>query len=204
MTDKQAKLEVVGEPAKIDPTDVFNDLAALRKASRLTVQRKSVLVNVAVDRPANNVYFRCHPDLLLDDATVLRDNEGTSRTFYFVVPAMRAHPQIAPHLRPVTLALTSTWPSGNILIWPVPILGDRDFKVWKSARTAFELAREHWVQMAWNEFISDYQIETAEGIDHQPAWPTEAFEVLLKRAFDGKVIDNQDHPYVRRLRGILD
>ena len=103
MTDKQAKLEVVGEPAKIDPTDVFNDLAALRKASKLTVQRKSVLVNVAVDRPANNVYFRCHPDLLLDDATVLRDDEGTSRTFYYVVPAMRAHPQLVPHLRPVTL-----------------------------------------------------------------------------------------------------
>ena len=51
---------------------------------------------------------------------------------------------------------------------------------------------------------SDYQIETAEGIDHEPVWPDETFEELLKRGFDGKVIDNEDHPYVRRLRGILD
>ena len=27
---------------------------------------------------------------------------------------------------------------------------------------------------------------------------------LLKLGFDGKVIDNEDHPYVRQLRGILD
>jgi hypothetical protein len=102
------------------------------------------------------------------------------------------------------LALTSTWPSGNILIWPVPVLGDRDFKVFKSARAAFELARDHWVQMVWNEALFDYQIETAEGIDHEPVWPTETFETLLKRAFDGKVIDSQEHPYVRRLRGLID
>ena len=68
-------------------------LRALRKASKLTVQRKAVLVNVAVDKPPNNVYFRCHRELVLDDATVLRDEEGTSRAFYFVVPQHADAPQ---------------------------------------------------------------------------------------------------------------
>ena len=133
-----------------------------------------MLVNVAVDKPPNNATSAAIRDLVLDDATVLRDTEGTSRAFYFVVPAMRAHPQLAPRLRSVTLALTSTWPSGGFLIWPVPVLGERDFKVWKSARAAFELARDHWAQMAWNEALSDYQIETAEGLDHEPVWPDRA------------------------------
>jgi len=204
MADEKPKLEIVNEQPRTDGSSVFDDLAALRKASKLTVQRKAVLVNVVVDKPSNNSFFRCHADLTLDDATVLRDNEGTARTYYFVVPSMRAHAQLAPRLRAVTLALTSTWPSGGFLIWPVPILGDRDFRVWKSARAAFELARDCWVQMVWNESLSDYQIETAEGLDHQPIWPTEPFETLLKRAFDGKVIDNENHPHVRRLRGLVD
>ena len=80
-------------PKEGNPASVFDDLASLRKASKLTVQRKAVLVNVAVDKPPNNVYFRCHRELMLDDATVLRDAEGTSRAYYFVVPHMRAHPQ---------------------------------------------------------------------------------------------------------------
>ena len=164
------KLEVVSEQLKAEgnPGSVFDDLASLRKASKLTVQRKAVLVNVAVDKPPNNVYFRCHRELVLDDATVLRDTEGTSRAYYFVVPLMRTHPKLAPRLRKVTLVLTSTWPSGNILIWPVPILAEREFPVWKSARAAYELARDQWVQMVWSEDRSDYLIEIAEGIDHEP------------------------------------
>ena len=187
MTEKP-KLEVVSEQPKAEgnPGSVFDDLASLRKASKLTVQRKAVLVNVAVDKPANNVYFRCHRELVLDDCTVLRDNEGTSRACYFVVPAHADAPQAGSRgCVKVTLVLTSTWPSGNVLIWPVPILGEREFPVWKSARAAYELARDQWVQMVWSEERNDYLIETAEGIDHEPVWPDKEFrgaaEARLRR-----------------------
>jgi hypothetical protein len=205
MTERP-KLEVINEQPKAEgtPGSVFDDLASLRKASKLTVQRKAVLVNVAVDKPPNNAYFRCHRELVLDDATVLRDAEGTNQAFYFVVPQMRTHPKLAPRLRRVTLVLTSTWPNGNVLIWPVPILTEREFPVWKSARAAYELARDRWVQMVWAEERSDYLLEIAKGIDHEPTWPEKGFGELLKLGFDGKVIDSEDHPYVRRLRGLID
>ena len=58
--------------------------------------------------------------------------------------------------------------------------------------------------MVWSEDEGDYQIETAEGIDHEPAWPDKTFEDLLKLGFDGKIIDSEEHPYVRRLRGLVD
>src|SRR5262249_12238662 len=74
------------KPPQGDPADIFNDLAASRKASKLTVKRQIVLVNVPVGRPANNVYFRTHKDIKLEDATVIRDEEGGRKAFYFIVP----------------------------------------------------------------------------------------------------------------------
>jgi hypothetical protein len=54
-----------------DPTDVFSDLASLR--------------NVGVDKPANNVHFRVHPDseMRLEDATVLHDRDEVISTTSF-------------------------------------------------------------------------------------------------------------------------
>ena len=203
---EKPELKVVNEQLKAEgnPSSVFDDLASLRKASKLVVQRKAVLVNVTVDKPPNNCYFRCHREFVLDDATVLRDAEGTSRAYYFVVPHMRTHPKLAPRLRRVTLALTSTWPSGNIQIWPVPILADRELPAWRSLRKAYELAQDGWMQMVWSEERSDFQLEAAEGINHEPTWPEKDFGELLKLGFDGKVIDSEEHPYVRRLRGLID
>src|SRR5262249_1023278 len=109
------------------------------------VQRKSGLVNVTVERPPNNVYFRGHPSPEMQlRAAVVKNREGSSTTTYYIPPAMQKHPKLEKRLQLVTLALVTTWPVGNILIWPVPIPGTRDFKPWKSAYTAFERAQELW------------------------------------------------------------
>jgi hypothetical protein len=204
---KKPDLKVISsEPAtgEADPRSVFDDLAGLRKAQKLTVQRKTVLVNVTVGKPPSDTYFRAHPTWVLDDATVLKTDTGD---YLFVLPQMRSHPKLKDRLRKVTLVAISLWPSNETMIWPVPILGDREFKVWKSARAAYDLSRQEWTQIAWSQETSDYVVETStekEGIKHDPVWPPKTFEELLKIAFDGKIIDNEDHPYVRRLRGLLD
>src|SRR5262245_9295469 len=199
------KIELVEPSRAYDPTDIFDDLAALRKQTKPIVQRKSVLVNVTVERPPNNVYFRVHPspDMQLR-AAVVKNREGSSTTTYYIPPAMQKHPKLEKRLQLVTLALVTTWPVGNILIWPVPIPGTRDFKPWKSAYTAFERAQELWVQMVWNEAAGDYDVETAEGINCDPVFPDKSFNVLLKTGFADKVIDNENHPYMLQLRGVYD
>jgi hypothetical protein len=166
----------------------------------LTIQRKTVLVNVEVGVPPNNSHFRVHRTEELDNQSVLRDK--TSQTYYFVTPVMRAHPKITKRLRMVTLALAYVWPANTVMIWPVPKLSDRDFKAWKSLRRAYELACE--MSVTWDEASSDYAVEASEGIKHEPTWPDKPFSELLKLAFDGKVLDNENHPYVLQLRGILD
>src|SRR5262245_11130793 len=187
-----------------DPSSIFDDLAALRKASKLSVKRKAVLVNVPVGKPPNNVHFRTHPTLKLENTTVIREKEGTRDVYYYVTPNMRSHPKLAPRLRWVTAMLACTWPGNGFLLWPVP--EDLTFTTWKSERKAAELAQDKWVQMVWDrdKGQGDYLVETAENINIEPTWPKESFEQLLKTGFADRIVDNEDHYYVRGLRGILD
>jgi hypothetical protein len=202
---RHPKIELVASDTNQHHADnIFDDLASLRKQSKLTVQRKSVLVNVPVDKPPDNVYFRAHPypEMQLDDSTVLHDK--ATRSFYYVVPLMRSHAKLAQRVRRVTIALIYMWPGGTIQLWPVPIVGDSTLPAWKSARAAFELAQTSWTQIVWNKERTDYDVEVAEAIDKEPVWPDKSMGELLKLAFADKVIDNEDHPYVRQLRGVFD
>jgi|AmaraimetFIIA100_FD_contig_61_4356621_length_942_multi_2_in_0_out_0_2 hypothetical protein len=202
MSDESAQKPDLKVVPKGDPADIFNDLAALRKASKLTVKRQTVLVNVPVGKPPNNVYFRVHPDIMLEDATVIRDEEGTHKKFYFITPSMREHPKLAPRLRYVTIHLVCTWPGDGILLWPVSAAAD--FAAWRSEQAAARLAKDKWTQLVWNRDRADFNVETAENIDRQPTWPKESFEQLLKLGYADCIVDNEDHYYVRRLRGIID
>jgi len=58
--------------------------------------------------------------------------------------------------------------------------------------------------MVWNDEKGDYDVEKGENIPIEPSWPKESFEELLKIGFADNIVDNEDHYYVRRLRGIID
>jgi hypothetical protein len=194
------------EKVETSSTSIFDDLATLRKQSKVTVQRKTVLVNVPVDKPANNVYFRSHPDpeMMLDEQSVVRDTTSTSKPYYFIVPAMRMHPKLVRRLRMVTIGLLYIWPGGTLQLWPVPIVTGKSLSSFKSARSAFEQSQTIWTQIVWNEERQDYDVETAEAINVEPVWPEKSMSELLKTAFADRIIDNEDCDYVKQLRGVVD
>src|SRR5215467_10138371 len=78
------------------PDSVFDDIEQLRKIATLKVSRRVVPVNVAVKKPANNVFFRSHsdPKMLLDASIIIGD--GGSDDYYFVTPSMLDHHVILP------------------------------------------------------------------------------------------------------------
>jgi hypothetical protein len=203
----EPKLHVIGETPS--GTSVFDDLDALRKTPTIKIARKSVVVNVDVGRPPSDCYFRAHPDpeWRLEDAAIVKAKDAD--TVYYISPysGMASHPKLKDRVRKVTLAVIAVWPANTVRIWPVPVLGQSktEFKPWKSSRAAFELSLRTWVQMSWSEEMRDYAIETAEGLVHEPVWPPEhTFRSLLKLAFDGKIIEDENHDFVRQLRGLTD
>src|SRR5262245_48352748 len=81
------------------PESVFDDIEQLRKTATLKVSRKVVPVNVRVGKPANNVYFRVHPQpgWSLECSVIVGD--GGSDDFFFVAPSMLNHHTMLPRLR---------------------------------------------------------------------------------------------------------
>jgi hypothetical protein len=178
-------------------------------------QARTIAVNMPVGKPPDNAYFQCHPDPAQRlDASLLFDKE--ERDIYFVYPQMMNHPLVAPRLRRATLATTYLWPSGRIILWPVPFpTGKGAAKCWKTTRHAFEIAcglaedlaerRAHWAQLCWNEELRDYDLAIAENINISPIWPADLnFSTSLKLGFRDKTIADDDHPYMRQLRGLTE
>jgi len=203
MTDESKKPEM--KLVETTPESVFDDIEGLRKTATLKVSRRIVAVNVAVRRPPNNVYFRCHPDPEMElEASVLLGGDGGD-DYYFVTPFMLNHHVILPRLRRVTIAVVYSWPGGNISLWPVPKAEETRIACWKSARAAFELAKKEWVQLCWNGERRDYDVVVAEGINCDPSWPTDkTLPDLLKLGFADRIIASPEHEYVKQLRGLAD
>jgi hypothetical protein len=195
------KLQAVETPA---PEDVFNDIEGLRKTATLKVSRRVVTTHVAVRKPPNNVYFRCHPDpqMSLDVSVVTGD--GGSDDFYFVTPFMLNHHTLLPRLRKVTIAMVCSWPGAAVSLWPVPYAEETRIACWKSARAAFDLSKTEWVQLCWNNDLRDYDVAVAEGIHVEPTWPEKTLRDLLRLGFADKIISSPDHDYVKQLRGLAE
>jgi hypothetical protein len=187
------------------PESVFDDIETLRKTATLKVSRRVIPVNVSVKKPANNVYFRCHPSPEMSlDASVLLGSDG-SDDFYFVTPFMLNHHVVLPRLRKVTIAVVYTWPGGATSLWPVPMAEETRIACWKSARAAYGLSKEKWVQLCWNGDRRDYDVAVAENIKTEPMWPDDLdIRKLLKLGFVDKIISSPEHPYVMQLRGLAE
>jgi hypothetical protein len=179
---------------------LFQDLAALR-LDRIdsTLGVVEVLSRVSVRKPNRHEFFRVHPAFVLD-TTVFTDKD--ERESYLVTPSMRG--ALVGEARPVLLVLAITR-QGALLIWPVSLPSeDGRRNAWtESAQEAMALAKEHWVRLMADMSWGGYRIYKAEGQLSDPVWPENLFEELLEIAFRNKVIESEDHPIVRRLRGLM-
>jgi hypothetical protein len=106
------------QPAEHNPADVFKDLAALRKASVVTVKRRRVFPAIKViDKPAPNLHFRCNPDPeMMLECTLVVDDVGGGKKFFFITPSMRSHLKVSVRLRHYILRVICTHPGGLLML----------------------------------------------------------------------------------------
>jgi hypothetical protein len=196
-----AKPHLVEVP-KGDPTDIFDDLSELRKSIAKPVIKREAPADVPVGKPSPTGFFRVHPnpDMSLE-ASIFKYDEGCERASLFVYPAMRGHSLLRDRLRLVLLTVIYNWPSRQLSIWPAPLDISTHTNRWHTtANTAWHLAKRSWVQMSASG--DHYGIHVAEGELPEPEWGDRSLQELLKAAFKNRIIDDDDCPFMRKLRGI--
>jgi hypothetical protein len=195
------------EEAEANTSKFFDDLEAIRLSPEDTagLGSKKILTTVPVRRPRKQEFFRCHPDPAMTLTAMLFTDEEDSEA-YFVAPDMRSAGVLANTVKPTLLQLAILRP-GQIFIWPLtlPSTEGGGGRSWhESALKAKELSKHKWIRIVADRAISGYQPFGAEGELSEPEWPTDlTFNEILEIAFADKIIFSEDHPAVRKLRGLV-
>ncbi len=73
---------------------------------------------------------------------------------------------------------------------------------WHESLIAYiKKAEEKWVRIESNMHAGQYQTIDAQDDLGEPAWPKDSMGEIITTCFQGRIIDNEDHPLIRQLRG---
>jgi hypothetical protein len=185
------------------PKSIFADLEKLRLSVSSTVLggTTEILSKVPVRKPQKQEFVRVHPDEGMMLATALYEDKQ-DREFYFVAPDMLS--AMLGETTPVILVTAMNRQKVSFL-WPVKVANESsNGNAWQdSAQQGCDLAKKTWVRLAADMSLGAYRIWAAQGDLSEPEWPSKPLNELLEIAFRGRVIEKEDHPVVKRLRGLV-
>jgi hypothetical protein len=190
------------DKGKSGSVDIFTNLDALRLSPDAAAfdGTSEVLSHVPVRKPNRHEFFRTRVEAeYWFDTGIFEDKE--ERETFFVTPPMRE--ALVGEIKPVLLVPTITR-QNVLLLWPLklPTEGQRHNGWMETARQAAELAKTRWVRVAADMSLGGYRIYQAEGELSEPEWPAKPLTEILQIAFRDRIVDSEDHPVVRRLRGL--
>jgi hypothetical protein len=169
----------------------FGDLAGVKKA----------LLTIPLRKPHKHEFFRTHPTWSFP-APCLK-MQGDRKDELFLVRADIV-PALPDDVTPIMFTATMTR-QDTFLLWPLR-LPSPDGRQDEWSRTALEasvMAKDHWIRLAAKMSLGAYEVFEAVGTFPEPVWPDLTWEEILRRAFRDHVIEDLDHPALRRLRGEL-
>jgi hypothetical protein len=180
--------------------DIFANLDALRLSpdAAAVMGTSEILSHVPVRKPNRHEFVRTRPEPeYWFDTGVFEDKE--ERETFFVTPRMRE--ALVGEIKPVLLVPTITRQG---VLWPpkLPTEGQRHSGWMETAREAAELAKTKWVRVAADMSLGGYRIYYAQGELSEPEWSEKQLPELLQIAFRDRIVDSENHPVVRRLRGL--
>ncbi|RXZ43127.1 hypothetical protein EBB06_10930 [Crenobacter cavernae] len=190
-------------PATPLPPSGGLDLAALRLPQDYGAVAgvKKLITTVPARKPGNQTFIRVRPgeEWRMPAAILQLRDDGEC---YLVLPQLVA--ELAQEVRP-KLLYTGVTRDGNPFLWPVNLPGeDGRLDAWsQSAHTAAGIAEGRWIRLVANRTVGAYDVMEATNLSDEPTWPELTFRELVNLAFRDKLIDNLEHPIVRRLRGEL-
>ncbi|MGY3584568.1 hypothetical protein ACVIGB_006374 [Bradyrhizobium sp. USDA 4341] len=200
MTTRNEDLTLTTQPAA---QSIFADLDKLRLSVSSTVLggTAEILSKVPVRKPQKQEFVRVHPDEGMMLATAVYEDKQ-DREFYFVAPNMMS--AMLGETTPVILVTAMNRQKVSFL-WPLKVANDNNSgNAWQdSALQGCEVAKKTWVRLVADMSLGAYRIWAAQGDLSEPEWPGKPLNELLEIAFRGRVIQSEDHPVVKRLRGLV-
>jgi hypothetical protein len=192
MSDNVKKLQVVPDP--FDPENLRLDQSFVE-----TSGVKKLLTTVPVRKPGSQDFNRVHANeahRLTAAIIELKDD----REVYLVLPHI-AH-QLPGECTPVTI-YTGINRQSVVFLWPVKLpTPDGKINEWhRSAAEAAERAMTCWLRIKADMALGAYAMFEASSTIPDPIWPTASLKDLLKIGFKDRLVDNLDHPVIKRLRG---
>jgi len=202
MKELETEVTAHGE-LPIKPQSIFADLEKLRLSVSSTVLggTAEILSKVPVRKPQKQEFVRVHPDEAMMLTTAVYEDKQ-DREFYFVAPNMMS--AMLGETTPVILVTAMNRQKVSFL-WPLKVANDNTSgNAWQdSALQGCEVAKKTWVRLVADMSLGAYRIWAAQGDLSEPEWPGKPLNELLEIAFRGRVIENEDHPVIKRLRGLV-
>jgi len=176
------------------------DLEQLRLSQNYTdlIAVKKTLLAVPIRKPGKYDFVRTHPEWNFP-APVLK-MPGDKRDELYIVTASLVR-ELADDIIPMTLFATITRQDAFTL-WPVRLPSNDRIDEWsRTALAAAMMAQTRWIRVVAKMGVGAY--ETVEALANlgDPTWPQQPWKELLQLAFKDRVIEDRNHPALRRLRG---
>ena len=176
------------------------NLDALRLAQDFDAEvgGRKLLTSVPVRKPKRQEFVRVHPAWHLEAALLEAEEDNEN---YLVISALQK--ALIEEVRPVDLVTTMNR-SGLLFLWPVKrSKGSKRDNAWIiSAQEGARVAQQYWVRVRGNRELAAYDIIRAAAHYPEPEWPADlTFSDLIKLAFRDHVVQDMQHPVLRRLRG---
>jgi hypothetical protein len=154
-----------------------------------------------LQKPPKNKFVRVHPSREYRISGVLTLTDTDTGQIKYVSPDLELPEFIESQTR-VTDLFAAQLSDGSFFIWP---LHRSDTPWFKGAKVAVSVATQKWVAVVARRSANTYDLIEPEDVIPEPDWSSlPTFTEMVESAFDGHMITNPDHPFLRKLRGFRD
>jgi hypothetical protein len=178
------------------------------ETSPIVVKRLVTFIPVKKPKPGIE-FFRIRPESEWQFNTYLLDLGGSSdwEGKFLLKRALYSEVIETKKLKLVTIYTGITYWSGEIFLSEIaqPDAEEKDREYNRTRRLAYKAAETQWIKLQTNDSIGAYDTVLAISKLPDPEWPEEPENMIkaLEIAFKDKIIEDHNHPILKRLRGEL-
>ena len=185
---------VTPKPHFDERPDVFESLEDYTvNPSEVGIGETQVVLQVKFARPRAQEWVRCHPEPeRVRYFHAIKDQKANK--LFVVNRRILSLVGTQARLYRVRQAITT---DGELYLWPAPVEGRLESDI--THLNAQQAALSRWIRIEWagKAFLA---VEP-QGDLGQPEWPELAFQEVLELGLTGHLINDENHPFIKRLLG---